>query len=419
MVLDTSIIAGIQQADPLASFLKGSETRKQIERQDALAPIQQQQAEQNLEGSRLKNMSAREKAAIENVVIGAERLGGIIGGDYRTALESGSIDEGLQFLNTRRANLQEQQALGMPVDTQETTRAIDLLTAAKQGDQAAYDRLVGSVERYRNFGRRAGVLGRGQNIPADVQFANELRSARADGDIQRLNDLLFSRKIQKLEAGQTIDSATGQISTAPGFGESVRGISEQKQLGKGLADIQTKPKIEEGKKEVERVADLKAKLPKAQNALTSTLAKYSSVKDTIQRAFPLVQSLNASFGSESLAKVPGSGAADLRALLDTIGANLAFNELGEMRSNSPTGGALGQVTERELALLQATKQNITATQSVGQLRENLLRLYKDLEAGEGRLQDAFGNEFGELTQPQGGAKDEFQDLGNGIKIRFK
>jgi hypothetical protein len=100
------------------------------------------------------------------------------------------------------------------------------------------------------------------------------------------------------------------------------------------------------------VADLKAKLPKAQNALTSTLAKYSSVKDTIQRAFPLVQSLNASFGSESLAKVPGSGAADLRALLDTIGANLAFNELGEMRSNSPTGGALGQVTERELAYIR-------------------------------------------------------------------
>lgn len=70
----------------------------------------------------------------------------------------------------------------------------------------------------------------------------------------------------------------------------------------------------------------------------------------------------------------GTPAADLKALLDTIRANIGFKELNEMRQASPTGGALGQVTERELALLQATLGNVEQSQSAEQLAYNLTRL---------------------------------------------
>lgn len=79
--------------------------------------------------------------------------------------------------------------------------------------------------------------------------------------------------------------------------------------------------------------------------------------------------------------VPGSGRADAQALADTIGANIGFDRLQAMREASPTGGALGAVTERELALLQATAGNLSLAQSEQQLLQNLERLdglYRDI-----------------------------------------
>jgi hypothetical protein len=74
----------------------------------------------------------------------------------------------------------------------------------------------------------------------------------------------------------------------------------------------------------------------------------------------------------------GTPAADTAALLDTIGANIAFDRLQAMRDSSPTGGALGQVTERELALLQATAGAIAQSQSAEQLLFNLTRLEQQI-----------------------------------------
>lgn len=51
--------------------------------------------------------------------------------------------------------------------------------------------------------------------------------------------------------------------------------------------------------------------------------------------------------------IAGTDARELASKVDTIQANLAFDELEKMRKNSPTGGALGQVTEMELRLLKS------------------------------------------------------------------
>lgn len=60
-------------------------------------------------------------------------------------------------------------------------------------------------------------------------------------------------------------------------------------------------------------------------------------------------------GFESLmARIPTTTARALDSELDPIRANLSFDRLQQMRDASETGGALGNVTERELAMLQAT-----------------------------------------------------------------
>ena len=88
---------------------------------------------------------------------------------------------------------------------------------------------------------------------------------------------------------------------------------------------------------------------------------------------------NAGFWTTGLAGtaleiIPGTPAFDLVASIDTIKANVGFDKLQDMRNNSPTGGALGQVSEFENRLLQAVLGNLENSQSTEQLKTNLNEL---------------------------------------------
>lgn len=73
----------------------------------------------------------------------------------------------------------------------------------------------------------------------------------------------------------------------------------------------------------------------------------------------------------ALRMIPGTAAYDLAKNLQTIDANSAFSALQEMREASPTGGALGQVTEKELELLKSTVANLDPNQSQDAFLGNL------------------------------------------------
>lgn len=79
----------------------------------------------------------------------------------------------------------------------------------------------------------------------------------------------------------------------------------------------------------------------------------------------------AGLGGALLKNVPGTDAYDVSAMADTIRANIGFERLNEMRKESPTGGALGQVTERELSFLQNSLANLEQSQSQAQFERNL------------------------------------------------
>ena len=81
------------------------------------------------------------------------------------------------------------------------------------------------------------------------------------------------------------------------------------------------------------------------------------------------------FGAETIGSiVAGSAAADFGQLADTIKSNIGFDRLQKMRDDSPTGGALGQVSEMELRLLNAALGSLAQNQSPEQMRRNLLRV---------------------------------------------
>lgn len=104
-------------------------------------------------------------------------------------------------------------------------------------------------------------------------------------------------------------------------------------------------------------------------------------------------------GGSYLSTIPGTAARDVKGLIDTIRANVGFDKLQQMRAASKTGGALGQVSEQENKLLQATLGNLEQSQSQEQFVYNLKRVYnvyQDIIHGSGNGPKRF-----KLTAPKG------------------
>ena len=78
--------------------------------------------------------------------------------------------------------------------------------------------------------------------------------------------------------------------------------------------------------------------------------------------------------------VPGTPAFNLAQTISTIQANIGFDTLQAMRDASPTGGALGQVSEREISLLMSTVASLEVGQTEEQLRNNLNQVREHYEA---------------------------------------
>ncbi|MEO0957991.1 MAG: hypothetical protein AAFY66_05915, partial [Pseudomonadota bacterium] len=117
----------------------------------------------------------------------------------------------------------------------------------------------------------------------------------------------------------------------------------------------------------------------ATNAADRRLDQSSVVLEDIGRFRDLVQQQSwfdpvTGVGGLVAGWLPGSSAANADALAQTIKSNIGFDQLQSMREASPTGGALGNVTERELADLQAVLGNLSRSQSEEQLLYNLERL---------------------------------------------
>lgn len=103
--------------------------------------------------------------------------------------------------------------------------------------------------------------------------------------------------------------------------------------------------------------------------------------------------------------VPGMPAYNVAAQVDTIEAAIGFDRLQAMRDASPTGGALGQVSEMELRLLKSSLGSLRQAQTATEFKRALSRIkehYLDVVHGK-------GNRPGGTTQQSGGSTSLNQD----------
>lgn len=105
--------------------------------------------------------------------------------------------------------------------------------------------------------------------------------------------------------------------------------------------------------------------------------RYANVAlDDIGRAREIVQrNPNWTTGTAGnlLNTIPGTAAHDLGQILMGLNGYIAFDRLQQMREASPTGGALGAVSDREIALLQSAYGSLAQSQTTEQFLYNLDR----------------------------------------------
>lgn len=98
--------------------------------------------------------------------------------------------------------------------------------------------------------------------------------------------------------------------------------------------------------------------------------------------------------------IPGGDAANAQAKLDALKSQVGFSVLQNMRNNSPTGGALGQVSDRENEMLQNNLAALGRAQSEAEYRRQLQKIIDYAESSKTRRMDALKATYGgSLAEP--------------------
>lgn len=129
------------------------------------------------------------------------------------------------------------------------------------------------------------------------------------------------------------------------------------------------------------------------------------VMDAADNVYELVNDKTTGFASIIQSKIPGTQAFDLAQRIQTLKANIGFNELQAMRAASPTGGALGQVAVQELEALQSVLGSLDQGQSPSELKKNLKKVNEHIVKWQNN-QKQFYNKGGSEQQDKESANND-------------
>jgi hypothetical protein len=119
----------------------------------------------------------------------------------------------------------------------------------------------------------------------------------------------------------------------------------------------------------------------------------------------------------NFAPLYGTPQHDLGETLQTIRSNLSLDALQQLREASPTGGALGQISDFEDKLLAATKGSIDQGQSAEQIKAALRNIQKNYQDTTSYARKAFAQDYGKYMQQHPDRAPETMDTPSTPKVR--
>lgn len=182
------------------------------------------------------------------------------------------------------------------------------------------------------------------------------------------------------------------------FGIQIQSEAEKQaaiEAAKKAAALQFDPQIKGAEGRTATDVEREKVKPKMYAALQGAINKLDSLYDEALAIYdnPALEKITGLSGK--FPDIPGSEAASLRARIETLKAKTGFGELQSMRSLSPTGGALGGVSEQENKYLQNSVSSLDTNQGLNAFKDSLKRLLDQTRASKNILINGFNAEYGD------------------------
>jgi hypothetical protein len=318
-------------------------------------------------------------------------------------LAESNVEDAMSLMN-RRFNLIKELG-GDPTDT------VEVMQLVAQGRVPEARQLIGG---FLGQAEAAGIYQRPQpevaDSPASVQEYQYFQSLSPE---QQQQYLIMKRANPAINLGDRAVIADPTNPAGAPIAQFSMGIppaqtpetAGQRQAAIEQAEISAMaPRAEE-----ERAATRAAERGMRAGAIETKADQTQLLNEITEQAKDLSNFWTTGFIGGAASRVEGTQAFNLARTLDTLQATAGFDTLQEMRNNSPTGGALGSVTERELALLQATWGSLNQAQSQDQFERSLDRFQRQVRTSWDRVNRAYERDYGQPYFPdsrestQGGA----------------
>lgn len=146
-------------------------------------------------------------------------------------------------------------------------------------------------------------------------------------------------------------------------------------------------------------AERELERPQATMALQNSVTNLQRLADEAQaiQSDPSLKQITGVRGK--FPNMPGGSAANVQARLETLKSQIGFAVLQAMRDASKTGGALGQVSERELAYLQNNLAALDTSQGPEAFKRNLQQIVDYANGAIGRLKAAHSDTYSAESAP--------------------
>jgi len=273
-----------------------------------------------------------------------------------------------------------------------------------ENDPKSIGRFVPSLEKGQELlfdadGRVKAI----RNMDGSVQSAAEMAAATEEAkarvgakyDIGKYDMPDGStQQIPRLQAVEAMSGGAGAAPVPPVGVPATAGPAPGVPAGLGRSQTPADKVRAEGRAKTE--VEVEALTPKAKSTLETLDRKTDFVLAKLREARRQISDgPGGTTGLNDLTKfIPMTASRNLDKDLDTVRAAVGFDELQQMRDNSPTGGAVGSLTERELALLSSLKGSLDQGQAGEELRKSIDGMIVELEKVTKERRGAFQRQYG-------------------------
>jgi hypothetical protein len=267
-------------------------------------------------------------------------------------------------------------------------QGLDINTPEGLAQAAQYAQSIGATE---------GAMYLGQQALAKRKSTVEVN--KAEDEFNR--ETKFREAVAALPPEQRTEETIMQL--AAQYGTTATVMSAMANLTRSRENIQARQDLAQAKLDAKTEAAKEKQI--ASNK--SMLANMPEIFQTLDEADDLV-GMNTTGYASYLSNLPLTDARQLKNNIKTLQARLSFDQIAEMRRNSPTGGALGSVSNKELDLLGSAVSALDQASTSAQLKAGIAKVRKHYEnwrntlleaVGEAPIPNKYGNE-NQPTQPQ-------------------